>query len=84
MALLTKMAARVLTEPTSLWVKVLKGLYFPRGDFLSVVKGGKASWGWSSLLMGRDILRTEGIWNVGNISSIQVYEDQWISTKRGF
>lgn len=34
--------------------------------------------------MGRDILRTEGIWNVGNISSIQVYEDQWISTKRGF
>lgn len=84
MALLTKMDVRVLEEPTSLSVKVLKGIYFPRGDFLSSTKGGRASWGWSSLLTGRDILKRERIWRIGNGASINNFKDPWIYTKIGF
>lgn len=55
-----------------------------RGDFLSTTKGGRASWGWSGVLVGLDIIRTEGTWCVGNSLNIQVHVDQWISTKKGF
>lgn len=59
--LLKNMVARVLEEITSLWVRILIGVYFPRGDFLSENKGSRSSCGWSNLLIGRDILRREGI-----------------------
>lgn len=59
--LLANMAVRVLSEPNSLWVKVMKDLYFPLNDFLNAKKGGRSSWGWSSLLVGRDVLLHEGV-----------------------
>lgn len=31
--LLAKMSARVIDEPNALWVKLLKGLYYAKGDF---------------------------------------------------
>lgn len=40
-AILANMAARVLSEPNSLWVQVMKGIYFPSIDFLHVSKGGE-------------------------------------------
>lgn len=83
-ALLTKMATRTMEGPTSLWVQTLKGLYFPRGDFFTATKGARASWGWSSILVGREILKSQGIWRIGNGSSIQVFNDLWICTKPRF
>lgn len=38
-AILANMAARVLSEPNSLWVQVMKGIYFPSIDLLHVSKG---------------------------------------------
>lgn len=55
-ALLTKMVPRILTELNALWICVLKGIYFPNYDFMEVIRGGRESWGWTSLLVGRDIL----------------------------
>ncbi|CAL1381826.1 unnamed protein product [Linum trigynum] len=49
MALLVKQAWRLLTSPDSLWSLLLKGLYFPRGDFLNSKKGSSSSWIWASL-----------------------------------
>lgn len=34
-ALLTKMVDRVIKELNSMWVRVFKVLYYPRGDFMS-------------------------------------------------
>lgn len=51
-ALLTKMDKRVNKEPNALWVRVLKGLYYTRCEFLVSTKGARASWGWASLLHG--------------------------------
>ncbi|XVE89752.1 hypothetical protein DITRI_Ditri20bG0020100 [Diplodiscus trichospermus] len=56
-ALLAKQAWRVLQEPNALWVKILKGLYFHDRDFFETRKGSRASWSWSSLLVGRDFLK---------------------------
>ncbi|CAN1135938.1 Uncharacterized mitochondrial protein AtMg00310 [Linum perenne] len=36
LAFVAKMAWRILTKPHDLWVQLLKGLYFPRMDFLQV------------------------------------------------
>lgn len=83
MTFLTKSYSRVLEEPTSLWVRVLKGLYFSQGDFLTTTRGSWASWGWSSLLPGRDTIRIGGVWMIENGLSVQIRKDQWINTKGG-
>lgn len=43
-ALLTKMADRLIKEPDALWARVLKGLYYQRNDFFMARRGGRASW----------------------------------------
>lgn len=83
-ALLTKMAARVIKEPSALWVRILKGVYYPNDEFMEAKKGGRASWAWSSLMVGRDILKREGIWMVGSGDRIRVFSDPWLMTKPGF
>lgn len=44
-ALLSKMANRLIMEPNALWVRLLKGLYFPNSGFLQVGKGSRFSLG---------------------------------------
>lgn len=53
-AFLAKLCWRLIHEPDSLWAKVLKACYFPHCSFFSAKLGGRASWVWSSLLIGRD------------------------------
>lgn len=79
LALLGKMAARVMAEPTALWVRVLRGIYFPQSDFLGAVKGGHPSWAWTSLLAGRDAVRAGTVWAVGDGRTIRPFSDAWLS-----
>lgn len=72
------MASLVQVEPTSLWVEVIKGLYFPSSDFLHAVKGGKPSWAWTSLLAGRDALKDGAVWKLGGGNTIRLFTDAWI------
>lgn len=76
-ALLGKMAARVLAEPDSLWVRCLKGMYFPSSSFLQAVKGSRASWAWSSLLAGRDLVLEACVWSLRDGKTIRVFSDPW-------
>lgn len=43
MILLTKMSAQILAEPNTLFVRVLKGIYFRNGEFLEASKE-RQSW----------------------------------------
>ncbi|KAI5328745.1 hypothetical protein L3X38_028142 [Prunus dulcis] len=43
LAFLAKQRWRIPDKPNSLWVRVLKGRYFPNGDFRDAVKGSRAS-----------------------------------------
>lgn len=56
-AMLANMVARVLREPNALWVRVLKGIYFPNKEFMRDNPGSRESWGWVRLLKGRDVLK---------------------------
>ncbi|XP_062024599.1 putative ribonuclease H protein At1g65750 isoform X3 [Rosa rugosa] len=78
LALLAKVGWRIIQQPEALWVQVLKGLYFPHCDFLSASKGSRASWAWSSILEGRNLLSDHALWQVLNGESISTWKDKWI------
>ncbi|KAF7820595.1 reverse transcriptase [Senna tora] len=77
-AMLAKQGWRILMEPNELWVKILKGVYFPNDDFLTAKKGARASWAWSSILEGRTLLLKGLCWSVGDGASIDAWKDPWI------
>lgn len=79
-ALLSKQAWRVIKNPNALWVRILKSLYFPNGDFLNIVRKRQDSWAWASLLHGRDNLKPNLCWNVGSGQKIDIREDLWIAS----
>ncbi|KAK4255381.1 hypothetical protein QN277_008388 [Acacia crassicarpa] len=78
-SLLAKTAWRLLTRPNDLWVKVMKSVYFPKGEFLAATKGHRASWCWSSLLDGRATLKKDLRWDVGSGTAIRIWGEPWIS-----
>ena len=56
-AMLGKQGWRLLTRPDSLCTRVIKGKYFPHGNFLSATRRKRSSETWRALLHGRDVLR---------------------------
>lgn len=73
--LLGKMVARIMSESNALWVKVLKGLYFPSTNFMKAIKGGRASWCWTSILTGHDVVQSVGVWSKGDGKTIRAFSD---------
>lgn len=69
-ALLTNMAARVMDKPNSLWVRVLKDLYFPRTDFMHGTRGGplgaRRAWLMGVITCGYMVY---GGWGMGDLSA---------------
>lgn len=76
-ALLAKTVWRLMMKTEDYWCRILRGIYFPNGDFLNA-KGKKALWGWSSLLEVRDLLKGKYCWKLGNGNRINVWRDRWI------
>ena len=77
-ALLAKQCWRLIEDPDSLWASMLKARYFPNCSFLEAKKGGRASWVWSSLLSGRELLINGAHWQVMNGKDIKVWGDRWV------
>ncbi|CAN1155644.1 Uncharacterized mitochondrial protein AtMg00310 [Linum perenne] len=82
-AFLAKLAWKILLQPEALWVKLLKGLYFPRADFVNTPPHYRPSWLWSGILEGRNALLTGLRRNIGNGQSTQI-NDPWIPDAREF
>ncbi|XP_021803273.1 uncharacterized protein LOC110747395 [Prunus avium] len=78
LALLAKQCWRLLTEPDSFWAKVIKSRYFPNCDFLLAPKGARASWAWSSLLAGRDLILRGARWQILDGSRVHLWTDKWL------
>lgn len=63
----------MIKEPQALWVKTLKGIYYPNHDsVLQANSGRNSSWIWRSILYGRELLKREGRWLVGDGQSINI------------
>jgi hypothetical protein len=56
-AMLGKQGWRLLMRPGSLCAKVMRGKYYPNGDFLTATKKWRSSEMWRSILHGRDVLK---------------------------
>ncbi|XP_048129004.1 uncharacterized protein LOC125312956 [Rhodamnia argentea] len=78
MAMLGKTAWRLHEQPSSLWATIFKGLYFPRANFWEAKKGARPSWGWQSVLAGRDSIAPFVRWQVGNGERINVRSHSWL------
>lgn len=81
-AMLGKQAWRMLQLPNALWYKVLKSIYYLRSDLWTTKKGIQPSWGWQSLLVGRDTIETATKWEAGDGRSIRIREDVWLPSGR--
>ncbi|CAN1238009.1 Uncharacterized mitochondrial protein AtMg00310 [Linum grandiflorum] len=76
--MLAKLCSRLLRDPTSLVDQILKGRYFPQGTLLTAKKGSSPSWGWSSILHGRELLLRGSRWIVGDGTNISLLVDTWL------
>jgi hypothetical protein len=63
-AMLGKQCWRLVTEPSSLCSRVLKGRYFPDTDFLSAEKPRSASFTWRSILFSRELFLRGMSWGI--------------------
>ncbi|CAN1346226.1 hypothetical protein LINPERPRIM_LOCUS40690 [Linum perenne] len=75
---------RILNNPDSFWVRLLKTLYFPKGDFLSATKERRPSWIWSSLIDRRSALDLGCVRVIGIGKETNIFADPWIPSLPGF
>lgn len=67
-----------MQQPLALWSQLFKGLYFPTQAFLSINPVARASWGWKSLLLGRNAIAPHLCWSVGDGRDIKIRGDRWL------
>lgn len=75
LSLLSKMSARIIDEPNSLWVRRFREIYFSSGDFFGAAKVARTSWIWSFLIDGPKIVMREGLYIIGDRQSTRIYTD---------
>lgn len=74
-ALFAKQGWRLISQPNSLWAQVMKSIYYPSRSFLHAKNRKWGSWGWRSLIKGRDLLKKGMHWEVGNGQDIDIWKD---------
>ncbi|QHO00044.1 uncharacterized protein DS421_13g403050 [Arachis hypogaea] len=77
-AYLAKQAWRLVKNPEVIWAKILKEMYFPDGNFWEAKAKNGDSWVWRSLVEGKDFIRRNGRWSIGDGSNIDIWKDNWI------
>uniref|UniRef100_A0A2N9GC52 Reverse transcriptase zinc-binding domain-containing protein n=1 Tax=Fagus sylvatica TaxID=28930 RepID=A0A2N9GC52_FAGSY len=83
-ALLARQCWRIIKNPHSLLVRVLKSKYFPNSSFLDAKMPHNASFAWRSILGAREIISLGTRWRVGNGTNIRIWKDRWIPTRSTF
>ena len=63
--------------------RVLKSIYYPRGNLLDTVFSSDASPSWRGIEFGLELLKEGVIWRVGNGKSIQIQKDHWLPRSEG-
>jgi hypothetical protein len=78
LAMLAKQVWRLLCEPYSLCVWVLRAKYYPDGKLLQAKMKSGSSFTWQSVLAGLDCFKKGYIWRVGDGTQIKIWDDNWI------
>ena len=78
--MLAKQAWRILSNPSSFVIRILKSKYFPNGDVLNAKLGSLPSYSWRSIHGSLEVIRRGSRWRVGNGKLIHIWEDRWLPT----
>jgi hypothetical protein len=78
LAMLGKQGWCFMTNPTSLCARVLKGKYYPTGDFMSASRKKNSSHTWRAILTWRSVLDLGLIRHIDNGTSTNIWTDNWI------
>lgn len=76
--LLGKQGSRLLTRPDALCTRVIKGEYFPDGEFLTDTRKKKSSTVWKAMLHGRDALYRGVNKRIRPGTETNIWADNWV------
>ncbi|CAN0914650.1 Uncharacterized mitochondrial protein AtMg00310 [Linum grandiflorum] len=79
-ALLARQSWQIFQNSSSILFLLYQGKYFHSSSFLSAELGNRPSWGWRSVLAGRDLLLKGLRWQIGSGESLLVFSDHWLPT----
>ena len=74
-AMLAKLAWQLLNDENSLFHRVFKARFFPRGSILKAKDSLSASYAGRSILVGRDVIAKGAWWRVGTGKQIRIWSD---------
>lgn len=78
LAMLGRQAWRMLQNPESLCVRLLKARYWPDGDLMQVQEHPGISYTWRSIVRGIKALEKGLIWRVGDGQQIRIWDGPWL------
>jgi hypothetical protein len=64
-AMLGKQGWRLMARPDSLCARVIRGKYYPNGEFMTATRKRKSSETWRAMLYGREALKKGLIKRIG-------------------
>ena len=76
-AILAKQVWRLMSDDNSLFCRVFKAKYFPRGSVFEA-STSTGSYAWQSKMKARKVILTRMRWRLGDGKSIKIYEDNWL------
>ena len=76
-AMLAKQVWRLMSDDNSLFCRVFKAKYFPRGSVFEA-STSTGSYAWQSKMKARKVILTRMRWRLGDGKSIKIYEDNWL------
>ncbi|XP_026438275.1 uncharacterized protein LOC113336817 [Papaver somniferum] len=80
LAMISKIAWRLIEEPHSLWTSTMKASHFPNKEVIIMETKPKNtdSWIWKGILEGITCIQKYYIWKIGDGTNIHIWEDRWI------
>lgn len=76
--LLARLAWRLIQNPESLDARLLKAIYYPRGNMVDTLFRAEASPAWNGIEHGLELLKKGIIWRIGDGKSIRIWRDNWL------
>ena len=75
--MLAKQVWRLLKDQNSLFFRVFKAIYFPRGSIFEA-QVAEGSYAWQSILKARRVISKGMRWRIGDGKSTSIYNDDWL------
>ncbi|XP_074321457.1 uncharacterized protein LOC141657967 [Silene latifolia] len=78
LALLGKQAWRLLTDPTSLWARLMKAKYYPHDDFMTAGIGYNPSYTWRGIVEAKGVMERGLRRRIGDGTETRVWGQAWL------